>query len=682
MAAKKSHRRIECVFVRKSTQSQDEQGQISNVQNMLREQGVSVPESNWFVGTVSRRKVSKNAEFARLMDLIEADQIGTVYIESQDRWGSADRKELFHLLYILEQHGTRLFDLRAKKDLTEGDFATEMLTIVGSLKSEKELQDISYRSLRTRVNNFRDSGSWPTGTHPFGYGKACYAPDGRLLWVFQPESRSRGQVYYADAEGKIAPGPENVKIPRKDKRDRIVLVPSNNPRYVKAIQMVFDLYVRVGLSRRAISKTLNEAGYTFYKMRFTHPLVTNILINPAYVGDTHFGKRLSGELHTFEPNGIIVPLKKRSEKRFRNEEERIVRTGTHEPLVEDRKMWDLAQEKIASEKQRTSHSPRNPAYYLKQLFRCGHCGKNLTGRTEKEHRTGKRTVVYVCGTYIAGRCNGHPVDCGYQRITHEEAEKLLLNKLEEIGQQLDEEASKHAKLVLEDRLKLVGIRCREAYDQFVEWATQGVQALLDYFEQTFQVSGEDLERLGQLAINFYEGLRVYESDFSGLKIDAEEFAKAIRVVEAAAVAKAEGQLVALEEEYRRYTISWVKATEMQQAIMREELDRLESEIRDAKLRTVKLSKRVERMVKEEKRLIEERRHLLAEYPTLGAREKGEAFRRIFKTVTLFWKRVFHPAVENPTKPRKTDRPGRNSFELQHDQIVWEFANSSEMGDSW
>ena len=215
-----------------------------------------------------------------------------------------------------------MFDLRAKKDLTESDFATEMLTIVGSLKSEKELQDISYRSLRSRVNNFRDKRSWPTGTHPFGYGKVCFSPVGRLLWVFQPISRSKGQVFYADAEGKLNPGPENVKIPRKDKLDRIELVPSNNPRFLETVKIIFDLFVNSGLSRRAISKRLNDIGYTHYENLFTHPLVKVILRNPVYKGDTHFGKRQSGELHTFDTNGLVIVLNKRSKKRFRNESER------------------------------------------------------------------------------------------------------------------------------------------------------------------------------------------------------------------------------------------------------------------------------------------------------------------------------------------------------------------------
>ena len=63
MDSRNSSHRIDCVFVRKSTQGQDEHGQISNVQNMLRDQNAFVLEENWFVGTVSRRKVRKNLTF-------------------------------------------------------------------------------------------------------------------------------------------------------------------------------------------------------------------------------------------------------------------------------------------------------------------------------------------------------------------------------------------------------------------------------------------------------------------------------------------------------------------------------------------------------------------------------------------------------------------------------------------
>jgi DNA invertase Pin-like site-specific DNA recombinase len=194
--------RTDVVFIRKSTTSQDEQAQRANVAAMLKEHGVYVAERHWFSGTVGRRKVRANAEFNVLMGLVEADKVGTVYVESQTRWGTADRTELFTLLGTLRQHGTRLYDLREKKDLTEKDLATELLAIVTSIKSEKELQDISYQSLRTRVNNFKDRGSWPTGPHPFAYGKECRDASGRLLWVWQPTGRDRRpRTERADQEG-------------------------------------------------------------------------------------------------------------------------------------------------------------------------------------------------------------------------------------------------------------------------------------------------------------------------------------------------------------------------------------------------------------------------------------------------------------------------------------------------
>jgi hypothetical protein len=129
--------RYDTVFIRKSTQRQDEGPQRANVEQMLRERGIRIPDDRWFDGTVSRRKVKANAEFNRLMSLVEADKVGTVYVESQDRWGTGDRPELFSLLGILREHGTRLFDLRAGKDLTEKDLATELLAFVGSIKKRE-----------------------------------------------------------------------------------------------------------------------------------------------------------------------------------------------------------------------------------------------------------------------------------------------------------------------------------------------------------------------------------------------------------------------------------------------------------------------------------------------------------------------------------------------------------------
>jgi hypothetical protein len=550
------------------------------------------------------------------------------------------------------------------------------LAFVGSIKSENELQDISYRSIRTRVNNFKDSGSWPTGSHPFGYGKACYSSDGRLLWVWQPIDRCKGQVFLPGPDGTLNPGPKDVKIPRKCNHDIIKLVPSNNPDSIRAVKLIFDLYTRVGLSRRQISARLNKEGLLLNGRPFSFWGITIILRNPAYVGDTHFGKVQSGEIHTFDPKGLITKVKRKREKLERDPSERLIKRDTHEPLI-DRKTWELAQQKLASEQERTSYAPRNPAYYLKQLFVCGHCGKNLAGRTETDPTTRRRTVIYVCSTYVAGRCGGHAVSCGYQRITHEDAERLLLDKIKELNLPLEQMSSEGARRNLEERLARLGHADEESTRQFQQWLMEGINALGDYLVELYYREDDhyrEIQKLRAIA------LRACCGDYDGKPDDYRLFGRvylaevrqAVLEAEEAAVSGARRKLSELREEHRRYTLAWAKASDDMQAVLKQEIERLEEEIRDWEPRTVPLTQRFNAIYAAEVERQAERERLLAEWPKLENREKGEAFRRLFKTVTLFWDREFHPASAKPTRPRKTARPGRYSYTLLRDRIQWAF----------
>src|SRR5262249_51333682 len=149
---------------------------------------------------------------------------------------------------------------------------------------------------------------------------------------------------------------------------------------------------------------LNAEGLLFNGGPFTYPDIRNILINPAYTGDTYYGKVQTGELHTFDSKGLITEIKQKRgntyQDRVRVLSECLLKQDTHEALV-DRKTWELAQKKLADERERISYAPRNPAYYLKQLFVCGHCGKGLAARTENGAGR-EKVVIYVCSTYIAG----------------------------------------------------------------------------------------------------------------------------------------------------------------------------------------------------------------------------------------------------------------------------------------
>jgi hypothetical protein len=680
--AKTAAGRVDCVFIRKSTQAQDEQGQIDNVRAMLKAAGVYVPEEYWFVCTVPRAKVQGNAEFGRLMELIEADRVGTVYVESQDRWGTGDVAELFTLLGVLAAHKTRLYDLRDKTDLTGGDDTTQIKAFLGGLKSKKEREDLAFRSLRTRVANFLATGSWPTGTHPYGYGKACYGPDGKpLRWVWQPVNRTRGQLYYPGEDGELHPaGPADAKIPRKAKGDVIKLVPSDNPDYVRAVGLIFDLYTRVGLSRRQISARLNSEGLTFNGGKFTHPDVTNILENPAYVGDTHFGKVQSGGFQTFDAKGLITAVTQKSEPRRRCASECLVKQGTHKPLV-DRPTWELAQQKLAGERQRACYAPRNPAYYLKQVFVCGHCGKGMTGRTEMDPRTRRRTVVYLCPTYVRGRCDGHPSPCGYQRITHDAAEQLLYDKLTELGREDAVDTSVGARANLEAVLARLGHEDDEAVDTVRRWVQEGVAALLDHLRRTRDFDEQTLERLRVRADHLFTWGSVPKAHFAGLPLALAEFKAAVREAEREAAASARTRLAELRAEHAAATRSWVKATERMQEVLRQDIERLEREIRQWEERAEPLSERLKRLDAARRARNAEYWRLLEEWRSLEGREKGEALRRLFDRVTLFWDKTFHPAEAKPSRPRKTARPGRFSYTLRRDKIQWAFA-ACDLVSSW
>ncbi|ADB16920.1 Recombinase [Pirellula staleyi DSM 6068] len=682
-----SNSRFDVVFIRKSTQSQDVTGQIANVENMLAEKSLVIPKERWFVCTVTRAKVRSNPDFQKLMELISEGRVGTVYIESQDRWGTGHLRELYILLELLSEHGTGLYDLRGKLDLTEEDDLTEMQTFLGGIRSKKERKDISYRSLRTRLNNFRETGTWPTGTHPFGYGKRCYSPSGKILWEWQPVSRSRGQVFYPSKSGKkLIAGQENVRIPSKGKldksassRDRTVLVPSNNKEFVKTVRLVFELFTRVGLSRRKIAQYLNRENRKFYNKEFTYSFVTQILGNPAYVGDTHFGKSQTGELNTFNSDGLIVPLKRRAESSRRAVSERIIKKDTHAGLI-DRKTWDLAQKKLESGENRSSFSPRNPNYYLKQIFVCGHCGSNMTGRTDPK----TKKVLYVCSSYVNSRVNGTEMKCGFNTIAHDYAEQLLLNKLKEMGVGSKVSEGTMIRGGLDERLAQLGHADEESSKLWSQYFSEGLKAFAVYITESFPDLDDykEIQRLKKLAASFYFKEDVDCFSFARLPIkNIRQLREAIIAAEGTIVGKAMEKLSKLKREHEYCTEKWLRMTELQEPIIRRKIDRLESQIEEWEPRTVSLSKRLKILCEAETERQAERDKLIDEWPRLQARERGEALRQIFNTVKLFWNREFHAAREIPDRPRKTDRPGRFKYTLDCARIEWGFATTDLNGSS-
>ena len=451
------------------------------------------------------------------------------------------------------------------------------------------------------------------------------------------------------------------------------MIPTNNKQHIKTVKLIFELFTIAGLSRRQISTQLNAAGHKYYDQPFTHNLIGLILTNAAYVGDTEFGKTQTGDFKTFDKEGDIVTVKRKIKNPVRKADERTVVKNTHEGLI-SRKTWDLAVARMASEKERTSFSPRNPQYYLKQIFVCGHCGKNMTGRTDTDYRTKAKTVHYVCSSYLRGKESGIETSCGYHRINHDVAEKMLLDKIAQLSLEFDESSSEQIRANVENQIARLDHNEFEALDQMNEWVEQGVESLLAYMKQSFKLNAAKLEAVEKAARRHYKGRAEPVSRGkakSELPISLAELKATIKEAEAAEVESATTRIAELKEDLGRYTRNWNKADDAMQAILKEDIDQIQAQMKEWEQRTIPLAQRLAKLSDEDEQRHEDRAKLVKEWPNLDAREKGEALRRLFKTVTLFWDREFKERSNRPTRELKTDRPGRYSYTLQTSKIVWE-----------
>jgi len=664
--------RQDAVFIRKSGKQQEDAAQIENVKTMLASKGIEVPESTWFVCTVGRRKVSKNPTFLQLIELVEANKIRTVYIEDQKRWGTRNSPELFKYIAKFREHKCQLFDLRYGRNLAADDVFSEIMAVVNSHASKQELKDIAFRPLRSKVNNFKMRGSWPTGTQPFGFGKRCYDIDGKtLLWEWHPVSRTKGQQFFVDRNGKLQPGQEDIKLPRKERGQIIKLVPSRNKSHVKAIQLMFELFVREGLSYRQIAIRLNDTGYRYYGgKRFTFNYVNEFLRNPAYVGDTHYGKVVSGELCSFDSSGEMVELPEsesddpvRAVKR--SEKDRIVGKDTHEGLI-DRKTWKLAKARSAEISKRTSYAPSNAEYYLRPILVCGHCGKNMTGG--REGKGDEQIVTYFCSTYRSGKSNAENVRCGAHRIRHDVAEGMLFDKLKELNVDYKRLTSTVTRRNAEDRLS--EIERRDMDNDAVEYKLirEGIKALQAYYKENYEASEKGMRRFETASRMQYQMWKIDRTLFT------KRFREIVRKAENDYVERATRRVVALERNFERYTMSWALADEQQKQILQRECDRLRDKLAVWKPRTLPITERLKAVRQVAKELGDQYSALLKEWPSMGKREQGESLRRIFKAVRLYWKPTFHPNVDNPSRERTTSRTGRFSYKLLENKIEWDFAD--------
>jgi DNA invertase Pin-like site-specific DNA recombinase len=684
MANKPQTTRHDVVLIRDSTAGQDEGPQRANVAHMLNKRGVCVPEQYWEQFVVSRSKVLTGQGFDKVMVEVTAGRVGTIYVESQDRFGGKNSKELFTVLNTLQKHGTKLIDLTEEMDLTSDDLINEIRTFLASQKSQEELRAIGRRSLRSRVNSFKEHGNWCNGNAPFGYGKALTRADnGRLRWEWHPtQSRSVGDRYNAHASGKLVLSETGVKVPPRDRRsrserpDRIYLVPNRDPKIVRTVQKIFELYAIHGLSYRQIAIRLNKEGHTYYGKPFTFCNINEIIKNPAYSGTTVFGKKRTGEYYSFDAEGSILKINRdATEEQLAAVAQNITKEGTHKAII-SKKLWALTVQRRARDAKNTAANntilpARSPDYYLKGLLVCGHCGKYMTSRKEKKR------AVYCCTEYSTAHSNGLAGACGYQTIDHRVAEAMILEKLKAMNIEFDKLMKGTPKDELRRRIEDIEYMEEDSREAELEIIKVGAAAVVDYFGAAYALSPGDLTAIKHASQQFLEwGGKLTKQQRESLPVSLAEFKQAFKAAEAAAVTKAERQVRKLKVEHAKLTVfQATTATPQQQEVLRPKIAELEGQIADWTSKCMPVRERLREIGGTYRALKEEQEELLKEWAGMDERVRGEALKRIIAKVVLYWDKVWHPAEAIPSRERTTQRPGRYSYHLDLSKTQWVFQGS-------
>jgi DNA invertase Pin-like site-specific DNA recombinase len=661
------------VWVRKSTDAQEEEAQRNNVAKMLEHRSIIIPQERWFAATVSRAAVASDPEHKRLLQLVEAGDVDVIYIESESRWGSIETAEAFQRIEHLKSHGVKLFALTEDRELTARGFENEIRNFLGAHASKTKLVGEADQGLRSRISNLQQRKSWPSGAAPYGYGKECLS-DGKRLWVFEQSQRTKGTTRYVSGSGKLSkPSPEG-KIPRKAKGDVIRLVPSEDKQKIDNVRTIFKLYVNEGLSRRAIAVRMNSIGRRYYDKPFTPSIIDGVLVNPAYIGEVHFGKQATGKYRTVGEGGLTTEAEESYRggqrvalKRTRPVAERVVATDAHKPLI-DKKLWKAAQKRIDKEKalNGANYSSRNPNYWLKGLLYCGHCGKPLVGRTDKD------VVGYICTSFVTNHQTGLEGKCGFYRIRHDDAERLLLDTLTDHGIEWEELARRDLPKA-DDQLRVVRGQASDASKALDRIIEEGVQAFVSYADGAYA----DLSKKERRSAASF-----FESGAEGLSNrDYRTLGSAIHRAEQAAAKAAQENLTKVEARHKKVTLALLDASPAQAVIFKEECRQLESQMADLRAASVPVSIRLEAAYERIDEIAASIVRIKREIERAPDRAKGELFKSVIDKATLYWTRQHVSPSAKPTRPRTTDRNGRYRYALDTSRITVDFVSSDPQG-SW
>ncbi len=400
-----------CRYVRVSKDVQEGERQIFSTDSWAKFNGVYIDESfEDTEGSNSRDMSAKRVQFQRMLKACQNNDFDAIVVDSLDRFGFKNNKELQYYLYMLDQWGVELWSV-SQGCISDDDVATVFNTTAAAITSEKEQKEKALRNLEGRMANSR-KGNYCGGPPPYGLDIACYGSDGkekwRVVWV-GPHQRVK---YNPDGSSEEYNGKNN--FPSRDATDILRLSPTIKKERIEAVNKIYQWFADELISYYQIAVRLNKE-----KVQSIHSSgkiwnrghVQHLLANPVFIGFPTDNKK--GQSRFFEyKDGKVRPVNPDDESRVREEKDYWrPETPVFDPIVPV-ELWNKVQQKLRQRtgKQAAPNPQRLEEFWLQPFVYCAGCGKKM--RATYVGKGSARHTYYSCSTYsVYGSINKTGCQC-------------------------------------------------------------------------------------------------------------------------------------------------------------------------------------------------------------------------------------------------------------------------------
>jgi site-specific DNA recombinase len=307
-----------------------------------------------------------------LRDTVAAGELEAVLILSPDRLARP-----FAYQYVvteeLEQAGCEVVFVSHGLGKTP---AERMLREMAGVFAEYERAQIAQRCRRGRIYKARQGYVWMSQA-PYGY-----------THVPKTEACS-GQLIINETEAEV-------------------------------VRHLFHWLVDEQLSTYQMTKRINETGWRTRKgsTRWSAGYIRNLLGNSVYCGIYYYNQRklVQATRRNMPAQGPLKP--RRTGRVVRPKDEWI---AIEVPAIVDPAIWELAQQQLRLNRERSPRNTKKHAYLLQSLLICSYCQVRMlghtTGRPQKPHRR------YLCGRKDS--LKGHPTRCPARTFSADMLEELV-----------------------------------------------------------------------------------------------------------------------------------------------------------------------------------------------------------------------------------------------------------------